>query len=121
METDKKENIIDIHHVMKLAKLDLSEKDLGHFASELNKILEYINMIQEADVSKIEGSLNELEYDKLTSGSDLSDKFYKDCRIDECKIDDSFDFAIVKSNAPAFETRSAGSEEGFFVVPQIIE
>ncbi len=114
-------NVIDINHVMRLAKLDLSEKDLEHFGSELNKILDYINMIQEADISKITGILDELEYDKLTLGTDLNDKFYKDCRIDECKIDDSFDFGIVKSDAPNFETQAAGSENGFFVVPQIIE
>jgi aspartyl/glutamyl-tRNA(Asn/Gln) amidotransferase C subunit len=121
MENDKKGVIIDINHVMKLAKLDLSEKDLGHFGSELNKILEYINMIQEADVSKIEGISDELEYDKLTSGTALNDKFYKDCRIDECKIDGSFNFGIVKSNAPSFESQAGDSEGGFFVVPQIIE
>jgi Glu-tRNAGln amidotransferase C subunit. len=43
---------MDINHVMKLAKLDLNEEESAHFASELNKILEYIDMIQSADVSK---------------------------------------------------------------------
>ncbi|MHB1697968.1 MAG: Asp-tRNA(Asn)/Glu-tRNA(Gln) amidotransferase subunit GatC [bacterium] len=113
--------IIDINHVMKLAKLDLSPKDLEHFGSELNKILGYIDMIKEADISKINGMLNELEYDKLAGVTDLNSQFYKDCRIDECKTDGSFDFAIVKSNAPSFEIQSAGFENGFFVVPQIIE
>ncbi len=112
---------MDIKHVMKLAKLDLNEKESEHFGSELDKILGYIDMIQSADVSKIEQVLNELEYDKLTSGDDLSDKFYKDCRLDICKTDDSFDFGIVKNNAPAFEAHKADSESGFFVVPQVIE
>jgi aspartyl/glutamyl-tRNA(Asn/Gln) amidotransferase C subunit len=114
-------DIIDINHVMKLAKLDLSPKDLEHFGAELNKILGYIDMIKEADISKINGMLNELEYDKLVGVADLNSQFYKDCRVDECKTDGSFDFGIVKSNAPSFEIQSAGSENGFFVVPQIIE
>jgi len=114
-------DIIDINHVMKLAKLDLSPKDTEHFGSELNKILGYIDMIKEADISKINDMLNELEYDKLVGVTDLNSQFYKDCRVDECKIDDSFDFEIVKNNAPVFETQDAGSENGFFVVPQIIE
>ncbi|MGC8554588.1 MAG: Asp-tRNA(Asn)/Glu-tRNA(Gln) amidotransferase subunit GatC [Candidatus Acidulodesulfobacterium sp.] len=119
---------MDIYHVMKLAKLDLNEDESVHFSSELTKILEYIDMIQSADVSKIEGILDELDYDRLISNEDLNEKFYKDCRIDECKIDDTFDFEIVKSNAPSFEVQTAGlgsedavKESGFFVVPQVIE
>ncbi|HEC25734.1 MAG TPA: aspartyl/glutamyl-tRNA amidotransferase subunit C [bacterium] len=121
-------DIIDIGHVINLAKLDLSRKDLGHLGSELNGILGYIDIIKEADVSKISGILDELEYDKLVRGVDLNDEFFKDCRIDECKTDDSFDFAIVEGNAPSLRVRSFtdnGSDtelrHGFFVVPQIIE
>ncbi|MHB8231719.1 MAG: Asp-tRNA(Asn)/Glu-tRNA(Gln) amidotransferase subunit GatC [bacterium] len=123
MENDKKPaaGSMDIHHVMKLAKLDLSPKGLERFGAELNEILGYIDMIKEADVSKINGMLNELEYDKLVRGVELDSEFYKDCRNDECKTDGSFDFGIVKSNAPSFEIQPAGSENGFFVVPQIIE
>jgi Asp-tRNA(Asn)/Glu-tRNA(Gln) amidotransferase C subunit len=106
---------------MKLAKLDLSEKDLEHFGTELNKILEYINMIGEADIAPLDGIEGELEYDRLVGFEDLNEKFYKDCRIDECKIDESYDFGIVKTDAPSFETQNSGSESGFFVVPQIIE
>ncbi len=117
---------MDIEHVMKLAKLDLNEEESAHFGSELTKILEYIDMIQSADVSKIEGVSDELEYDKLISSEGLNEKFYKDCRIDECKIDGTFDFGIVKADAPSFETQTAVSDDskcepGFFVVPQIIE
>ena len=119
---------MDINHVMKLAKLDLNEEESAHFASELNKIIGYIDMIQSADVSKIEDILGELDYDRLISNEGLNERFYKDCRIDECKTDDTFDFEIVKSNAPSFEAQTAGlgledtaTESGFFVVPQVIE
>jgi aspartyl/glutamyl-tRNA(Asn/Gln) amidotransferase C subunit len=121
MEKEGKDAIIDINHVMKLAKLDLSGEDLERFGSELNKILEYINMIQSADASKISGILDEFEYDKLIFGADLSNKFYEGCRTDEYKKDESFDFGIVKADAPSFEATDAGSENGFFIVPQIIE
>ncbi len=119
---------MDINHVMKLAKLDLNEEESAHFSFELAKILEYIDMIQSADVSKIEGILDELDYDRLISNEGLNEKFYKDCRIDECKTDNTFDFEIVKSNAPSFEVQNDSLsmednmvESGFFVVPQVIE
>lgn len=118
---DKTENIIDIKHVMKLAKLDLNESDSEHFSNELNKILEYIDMLKEADVSGINAVSDELDYDNLVSGTGLTTEFYKDCRLDECSPDDSFSFDIVKSNAPNFEPAGADLKSGFFVVPQIIE
>ncbi len=118
---DKMENIIDINHVMKLAKLDLNKDDSEHFSKELNKILEYINMLKEADVSQINSVLDELDYDNLVSGITLKTDFYKDCRLDECASDDSFSFNIVKNDAPNFETSGETSEYGFFVVPQVIE
>ncbi len=117
---------MDIGHVINLAKLDLSREDLEHLGSELSGILGYIDIIKEADVSKISGILDELEYDKLVRGVDLNDEFFKDCRIDECKTDDSFDFDIVKGNAPSLRVRPFTATDtelrhGFFVVPQIIE
>lgn len=118
---DNDRNIIDINHVMKLAKLDLNEDDSKHFSKELNKILEYINMLEEADVSGVNAISGELDYDNLVSGVALKTDFYKDCRLDECAPDESFSFNIVKSDAPNFESVGADAEYGFFVVPQIIE
>ncbi len=118
---DDKKNIIDIDHVMKLAKLDLSKDDSEHFSKELNKILNYIDMLKGADVSGIEDISDELDYDSLVGETTLTSEFYQDCRLDECASDDSFSVNIVKSNAPNFEADTAGSEHGFFVVPQVIE
>lgn len=115
------ESIIDINHVVKLAKLNLNESDSEHFSKELNKILEYINMLKEADVSGVNVMSGELDYDNLVSGVALKTNFYKDCRLDECIQDDSFSFNIVKNDAPNFETSGETSEYGFFVVPQVIE
>ena len=115
------ENIIDIDHVVKLAKLNLNESDSEHFSKELNKILDYIDMLKEADVSRINSALGELDYDNLVSGITLKTDFYKDCRLDECVPDDSFSFNIVKDDAPNFEASGETSEYGFFVVPQVIE
>ncbi len=119
----QKEKLIDVNYVMKLAKLDLDSEELARFGAELENILEYINMIREADVSAVETSEGglELEYDSLIGAGELNEKFYKDCRIDECKKDESYDFGIVKTDAPGFESHDAGSETGFFIVPQVIE
>lgn len=108
---------IDIKHVMKLAKLDLSDSDSLHFSGEINKILDYIDMLKGADMSSLDGITGELEYDKLVSRT-LDTNFYKDCRQDVCEKDLSFDFRDVESNAPGFDTDEEG---GFFVVPQVIE
>ncbi len=127
---DNDRDIIDINHVVKLAKLDLNKNDSEHFSRELRKILDYIDMLKEADVSKINSVLDELDYDNLVSGAALKTGFYKDCRLDECLPDDSFDFNIVVSNAPNFDTRpfmdtglklDSMLSYGFFIVPQVIE
>lgn len=115
------EDIIDIDHAMKLAKLDLNKEDSEHLSQELNKILHYIDILKGADVSGIDAVSDELDYNALVGETALAAEFYKDCRLDECDPDNSFDFNIVKSNAPSFEADTAGSGQGFFVVPQVIE
>lgn len=118
---EKNRGIIDISHVAALAKLDLNPSELEHFGSEIDKILGYIGILSEADVSGIAGMEAELEYDRLATGADLTTGFYEDCRLDKCKVDDTFDFGIARKNAPDFESAQADSSGGFFVVPQVIE
>ncbi len=133
------ESFIDINHVMKLAKLDLTGEDSVHYSSELNKILDYIDMLKGADTSGLKDIAEDLEYEALTSGAPLDTGFYKDCRQDECAVDASYDFETVKRIAPSFEAvpgagakrrpaeLTPGTEDvscteyGFFVVPQVIE
>jgi len=44
----------DIEHIAKLARLDLSEKELEKYGNELSDILGYINQLQEVDTSQVE-------------------------------------------------------------------
>jgi len=43
----------DIKHIAKLAKLDLSNKEIDLYSKQLSDILGYINKLQEVDISKV--------------------------------------------------------------------
>jgi|YelNatPaOPRAMG01_1025707.scaffolds.fasta_scaffold16361_3 aspartyl/glutamyl-tRNA(Asn/Gln) amidotransferase C subunit len=43
-----------VKHIAKLARLDLSEKEIEKYQKDLSKILEYIEKLKEVDVSKAE-------------------------------------------------------------------
>lgn len=47
-------NIEQIKHIAKLARLDLSKKEIETYQGQLDDILEYINLLNEVDVSDIE-------------------------------------------------------------------
>jgi len=44
----------DVEHIAKLARLDLSEEEKSKYSSQLTKILDYIDQLQEVDVTGIE-------------------------------------------------------------------
>ena len=50
MKLSKKE----IQHIANLARLELTEKELKLYGSQLSEILEYINQLQEVDTTNIE-------------------------------------------------------------------
>jgi aspartyl-tRNA(Asn)/glutamyl-tRNA(Gln) amidotransferase subunit C len=41
-------------HVARLARLELSEDELGRFSGELSKVLDYIEAIEELDLDDVE-------------------------------------------------------------------
>jgi aspartyl-tRNA(Asn)/glutamyl-tRNA(Gln) amidotransferase subunit C len=41
-------------HVARLARLELSEDELGRFSGELSKVLDYIETIEELDLDDVE-------------------------------------------------------------------
>ncbi len=43
-----------IEHIAKLARLDLTEKELKKYGEQLSGVLNYIDQLKEVDVSKIE-------------------------------------------------------------------
>lgn len=50
MKLDKKQ----IEHIARLARLELTEKEMQTYGSQLSDILNYINRLQEVDVSNVE-------------------------------------------------------------------
>jgi aspartyl/glutamyl-tRNA(Asn/Gln) amidotransferase C subunit len=115
---------IDIKHVIKLAKLSFSENDAAAYETELSKILDYINVLSSADISKVQNAdtLKEMDYENLIAAG-VETKFelgeYRSDNISE--KDASFDYVLVQENAPEFESDNPGSKFGFFLVPPIIE
>jgi len=43
----------EVKHIAKLARLGLSDKEIGEFQKELSKILNYIEKLKEVDISNI--------------------------------------------------------------------
>lgn len=62
----------DVRHIAKLARLTLSEEEVGKYTTELTKILEYIDMLGSVDTKGIEptaqvtGVTNSLRADVVT-------------------------------------------------------
>lgn len=119
---------INIKHVMKLSKLYFEEKDIDLFDAELNKILDYINMLSKADTSILDGLSEDFDYDSIiceleTGNRHTNQNFMtSELRPDELRtLDNSFDFELVKANAPEFDPEEQGSNYGYFTVPAVIE
>lgn len=59
----------DIHHIAKLARLDLSAEEEERFSTQLSSILEYVSQLQEVDIAdvqyeyQVEGLRNILQED----------------------------------------------------------
>lgn len=118
---------IDIINVMKLAKLNFEEAEIAGFDAELNKILDYINMLSAADTSKLEGLHEDLDYDAVvghvskTQSIPLLRQDTEEEKGAGVCAGDGFDFNVVKSGAPEFEPDEPGSDRGYFIVPAVIE
>ena len=61
----------EVKHVAKLARIGLSDEDLGKYADQLSSILEYVDKLNEVDTSNVEvtaqvtGLKNVLRKDKI--------------------------------------------------------
>lgn len=63
---------ISISHVAKLANLPISEKESEIFTSQLIKILDYIDKIEEADTTNIEPTYNVSSNKNITRADNSS-------------------------------------------------
>lgn len=88
-----------VRKTAKLARIALDEAEISPLTQKLNGILDWVEQLQEVDVSSIE---------PMTAVTPMSLKL----REDEISAGDDADRAL--ANAPS-------SAEGFFVVPKVVE
>lgn len=79
----------DIEHIAKLARLDLSDKEIDTYSKQLSDVLGYINKLQEVDISKvadvgqITGLENQLAKDELKDCGLSQKELFKNAPIIE--------------------------------------
>jgi len=55
----------EVKHIAKLARLGLTEKEVGKFQKELSSILDYIEKLKEVDISKVEPTSQSTEMENV--------------------------------------------------------
>ena len=88
-----------VRRIARLARIRVDEADVPQMQEELNAILFFVEQLNEVDVDGIE---------PMTSVTPMTMKMRPDV------VSDGGNAAAVLQNAPA-------SEDGFFVVPKVIE
>jgi aspartyl-tRNA(Asn)/glutamyl-tRNA(Gln) amidotransferase subunit C len=89
-----------VRKVARLARLALPEERVTPMAAELNGIMAWIEQLNEVDIDGVEPMTSAVEGAALPMRED--------------KVSDGNDAARVLKNAPR-------SEDGFFVVPKVVE
>ena len=64
----------EVKHIAKLARLGLSEKEIGKFQGELSKILDYIGKLKEVDSKKITPTSYSIEMENVMMGDEEKEK-----------------------------------------------
>src|SRR5262245_39167366 len=88
-----------VRHISHLARLNLSESQLGEFRRQLSRILEYVELLQELDTSAVEPTAHAIA---------VTNVFREDVPRETLGVD------RVLHNAPARETP-------FFKVPKVLD
>ena len=88
-----------VRRIARLARIAVSEDEIGHLQDELNAILAFVEQLSEVDVTGVE---------PMTSVIPIALKARPD------KVTDGGIADQILGNAPA-------SEDGFFLVPKVIE
>jgi aspartyl-tRNA(Asn)/glutamyl-tRNA(Gln) amidotransferase subunit C len=88
-----------VRRIARLARIRIDEADVPQMQDELNAILSFVEQLNEVDVGGIE---------PMTSVTPMKMKMRADV------VTDGGDAASVLANAPL-------SEDGFFVVPKVVE
>ena len=71
----------DIEHVARLARLDLSDKEIDLYSKQLSDVLGYINQLQELNISKVPdvGQITGLE-------NQLAKDILQDCELSQKEL-----------------------------------
>jgi aspartyl-tRNA(Asn)/glutamyl-tRNA(Gln) amidotransferase subunit C len=88
-----------VRRIARLARIKLDQADVPQMQDELNAILAFVEQLDEVDVDGVEA---------MTSVMPMALKTRRDV------VTDGGNAALVLSNAPA-------SQDGFFVVPKVVE
>jgi aspartyl-tRNA(Asn)/glutamyl-tRNA(Gln) amidotransferase subunit C len=88
-----------VRRIARLARIKLDEADVPQMQDELNAILSFVEQLNEVDVEGVE---------PMTSVTPMAMKMRSDV------VSDGGDVASILANAPV-------SEDGFFVVPKVVE
>lgn len=64
----------EIKHIAKLARLGLSEKEMGKMEKELSSILEYFEKLKEVDVSKVEPTFHSVPIENVMREDKVNEK-----------------------------------------------
>ena len=88
-----------VRRIAHLARIAVAEEEVGHLQGELNAILAFVEQLREVDVSGVE---------PMTSVTPMQMKMRADVVTDGGKPED------ILRNAPA-------SDDGFFLVPKVVE
>ncbi len=92
-------SIEEVQHIAKLAKLTFTEQELQRFTKELNKILEYVEKLNELDTSDVE---------PLSHTTDIHNVMRSD------EVQSSLPVEKALANAPS-------REGNFFKVPKVVK
>ncbi|MCK5456255.1 MAG: Asp-tRNA(Asn)/Glu-tRNA(Gln) amidotransferase subunit GatC [Melioribacteraceae bacterium] len=89
----------DVEHIAKLAKLEFNDDEITNYTDDLNKILEYVDKLNELDTENVEPLYHPIE------GSNV---------FREDKLKESVDTEDALKNAPE-------STHEYFKVPKVIK
>ena len=88
-----------VRRIARLARIAVAEDEVEHLKGELNAMLAFVEQLQEVDVAGVE---------PMTSVTPMAMKMRKD------EVTDGGNAEAVLANAPS-------SEDGFYMVPKVIE
>lgn len=89
----------EVLHIARLARIELDAQEVEHYREDLSKILDYVDKLDELDVSQVEATTHAVELES---------------RLRDDEVEQRLDPDDVMANAPQ-------TEAGQFRVPKAVE